>query len=279
MAAKCRAVGNALEYLVCKSLIDRRILPIDNKSEEKLRRLEISYRAFNENAEAAHLKQQKLDATIDSLLSRYRHQENPCPIDTFFKLNADGAGAKGDTADIIVQTRERPIIKLSVKHNNASIKHQRPNKLYLQLALADEDAALFRQQYKQINDRYYEMWRHRPGFADIAFEEKTAWYRDVNALTKQWLERAPEYLARYTCFLLDFDPDKVILKWDQRKQEIETIRYSPDAFGTPTSLSISDTGSFLYIEFDSGKQIKMKLHNASSRITKTLSLKYDTSVL
>jgi hypothetical protein len=48
----------------------------------------------------------------------------------------------------------------------------------------------------------------------------------------------------------------------------------------PTAMVITKlNNSYLRIEFDNNIVFSLRLHNASSKITKTLSLKYDTKIL
>ena len=278
MAARCRLVGNALEYAVCRSLLRNNIAPIDNVTRDKIKRLEVSHNALAEPDQTFQRKLSKMDAVIKHL--GMCNDDKDSSTNTF-KLIMDASGAKGDTADVIVYGREGNVLhKLSVKNNNTSIKHQRPNKLYLQLGLAGDDATEYQTAYKAINTKYYEMWRGRVGgFADVTFEEKTQWYREINELTKTWLLKDPAHVDRYLRFVLDIDPDKIIVRWNPKpgKESIDLIKYDETAFSDLDSLNISDS-SFFYLTFKDGKRIKMRLHNASSRITRTLSLKYDTSI-
>lgn len=269
MAQRCRVTGNAFEYMVCLCLQQRNVLPIDAKTKDKTLRLLTS----SERVEDPHkgLKLEKLHSLFDSLKVVF-------PSATRYELNADNLGAQGDTADIVIHPCN---IKLSIKNNNSFIKHQRANKLYLQLGLTYGDASTFQQQYKEINDRYHKMWAGLSKFKQVKTSDKFAMYVEINKLTMSWLKKDPVYLKRYLEFVLDsMDPNKYIIKWDARRKKMLLLQFDQlDQLHLAAAQPTFKIRAGSFLEIGAGDLlVKMRLHNASSRISNTLSMKYSTTI-
>lgn len=274
MAQRARLVGNALEYLVCMALEKRQVNPKDPTTSEKTNRLKRDFDRMQEPHSMLIQKYQKLDDVFDSL------GVTSARFPTYY-INPDNQGDSrggGQTADIVLPSTTTSPIKLSIKNNNVFIKHQRPNKLHMQLGLDAEDAAAFQGQYKEINDRYYQKWHQQSGyrlFNQIPTEEKFALYQEINDLTISWMLKDLDKLRRYVFFVLDVDPDKYILKWDPGRTDFSVISGIKTSLDEPPSITTRD-GSFIEIRTHD-LLVKLRMHNARSRITPTLSLKYNTT--
>lgn len=74
-------------------------------------------------------------------------------------------------------------------------------------------------------------------------------------------------------FITSCERNKFIFQWNDKTNCIIVIRLE---VLNKIPVNISVIGNYLVIYFDTGIEISMRLHTASSKITKTLSLKYDT---
>lgn len=268
MAAKCRKVGNAFEYMVCRALDSLGVTPGDEFTVLKLKRLHKDYTILNESKRTTHAKHAQLCKALRSLKTTFAPN-------TTYHLQSDGQGARGCSADLIITSD--PPIRLSIKHNNKYIKHQRCNKLYLQLSLDEADTRKFRSQYSLINNVYYMKWKNTK-FSNISIEEKFELYREINDLTVKWLKKDHTKLLNYIAFILDAKKESVILHWDPNKGVADVLQHDIVLKEHDSSIEVWTKNSFVYIQIDRKTLIKMRLHNGSSRITPTLSLKYETTI-
>lgn len=263
MAQKCRWSGNAFEYLVCKCLQDRKIKATDAFTKSKVVRIK------TQNIDKQEIKQVKLNKMMDAL--GITPKRTP-----LFSINHDNHGVSGDSSDVVLHPID---LKLSLKNNNNFIKHQRCNKLYLQLGLSPREEAQFKKQYKEINDRYYNMWTKKghTKYHQVDTHEKFNMYSEINALTQQWLSKDPRHLERYISFVLDLhpNPNKYTIKWDNSRDALLVLSHH-DINIKKMEMRIRNN-SFLDIKLGD-LLVKMRLHNASSRLRKTQSLKYSTSI-
>lgn len=74
-------------------------------------------------------------------------------------------------------------------------------------------------------------------------------------------------------FITSCERNKFIFQWNDKTNCIIVIRLE---VLNKIPVNISVICNYLVIYFDTGIEISMRLHTASSKITKTLSLKYDT---
>ncbi len=270
MARYARVVGNAMEYMVCRALQIRNCKPKDAVTNKRMVKLKRDY----------DIVSQRCDQSTKINLQLIQVYDRLGIVNGHFRVNEDQRGAYGDTADVVVENiGGECMYKFSVKHNNASVKHQRSNKLYMQLDMSDTDVESFRSDYKLINDTYYTKWSSMgyKRFEQCPIEEKFELYREINALTKSFLLKNKEYMHKYISFIADYDPAKRILKWDSRHHKLHVIDTAcPDLENSTIDVSIND--SFLCITVNSRVYVRARLHNASGRITPTLSLKYDTAL-
>lgn len=263
MAQKCRWSGNAFEYLVCKCLQDRKIKTTDVFTKSKMVRIKTN------NIDKHELKRTKLNMMMDAL--DITPKRTP-----FFSINHDNHGVSGDSSDVVLHPND---LKLSLKNNNNFIKHQRCNKLYLQLGLSKPEEEQFKTQYKEINDRYFNSWTSKgyTKYHQVDTREKFNMYNEINALTKHWLSKDRKYLERYISFVLDLhpNPNKYTIKWDNSKNALLVLSHHDIAMDDIELTIRAD--SFLDIKLGN-LLVKMRLHNASSRLRKVQSLKYSTSI-
>ena len=235
MASRCRKVGNALEYAVCQGLQKRNISPANPATTEKLKRLK---RDFDHVNEGSRVKYRKLDTVLDQLgVNATTYPRYELTDESIGHLNAD-------TADVVLSGGAKTPLKFSIKNNNSYIKHQRPNKLYLQLVLRDPYAERFKAAYAKINDMYYERWKHLKTWDKVPTVEKFELYQRVNELTVEWISRSHARLVRYLSFVLDVsDPQKYILKWVPQRNEFAVIRHHGHDFsGRPATFTIRAAG-------------------------------------
>ena len=270
MAQRCRVTGNALEYVAAIAL-KKRGLHTNQKTLDKILRLEKDNLLLNDSKE-------RMQSKLTNFLRIYDHLE--IPNTSSFAINADSRGSKGESADIVVYEADKVTCRLSIKHNNCSLKHQRPRALHLQLQLNNDLSDTFKTQYYDINDRYYKEWKSKgyENCIDIPFQEKTILYKEINDLTISWLSKDNfAYLKTYLEFLLDFSDNKYIIKYDLHKNKFILLKYEKTITDDISNIKFIQKTSFIYIILKN-IVVQMRLHTATTKIIPILSLKYDTTI-
>lgn len=211
----------------------------------------------------------QLHAVIPGLLA---HVVNP----TEYKLVGDNRAKKGartTTADIIVVAEDDDLY-ISCKSNSYSLKHQRPSGLPNQLSMGKSTTKRFIKEYKAINNRYYDRFDGCTAFREVRTEQIEWMYKRFNQLVSRYIEEAPDAdQIEFVKFLLGVeDCNKVLVMLIEG--EVVVYKMSELAFD---SFEIEVDGKNILIETPNG-DINMRLHTASSKITKKLSLKYDTKI-
>ena len=167
-------------------------------------------------------------------------------------------------------------IGISCKVNNISIKHQRISSLYNQCNFKEEKKEKFIEEYKKLNNNWYNKIKDKTNYCNINKEEKNVMFIDFNNLVKKYLKQIKNIKCYYD-FLISYEKIFVI-KYDNKKQQITIINYLNINDAKKIS-KIEVDNNYINLEFDNKIKIKMRLHTASKSITKSLSLKYDTKIV
>lgn len=177
----------------------------------------------------------------------------------------DRTGIAGNVADIIIDQTN-----ISIKNNRTYAKSQRPIAFAAQLGLDPFDTVIYNMAYGEIA---YQPWIDYGGVSCLQIEYKSELYDAIYSLLRTYLDRAnPDQIARLFKFLSG-EPhyqainmnDHVII-YDMTKKPIPT--------GLKTRLDSKN--GHLVIEFNNNWIYKLRAHTASKKITRSLSLKFDT---
>ncbi len=217
----------------------------------------------------------EIDLQLDKFYDAYLHNKN---LNTY-KLASDIDGQQCKSADIILYDDENNIYPISCKYNNISIKHQRPSSLYKQLALSESLSLLFKKEYNDCISSIYNNLKIYKKFLDLPKNLKNNLYSQIIDLVYQYLVKislVSTNVYRFYNFLIS--TDTIIIGYDFRKKNLNI--YELKNLDIPTQFIINKRKSnYLDIEFNNGIKISMRLHNASSIISKNISLKFDTKIL
>jgi len=199
---------------------------------------------------------------------------------------SDNAAKKGDVTDIrLVIAGE--VVNLSVKHNHAALKHQRPTATatqggYTKNSLKD---IAYRAAYKKITDDFLTSAAQLKNGA-VEFNELKAIQADFidNQLYAPMCQLVTEFLnfhvaeqpyaQQFFSFIVGMTDYHKIIVYNE-KIEIHEFALMPPV----NSLKAMQIGnSYINVRFSNGWIISMRLHTASSKI-KGVSLKFDTQLL
>lgn len=197
---------------------------------------------------------------------------------THYKLTSEYEGKNGSVADIVLVDDQGDKFPISCKKNNMSVKHQRPSNLDKQLHLTDDDSSKYRLEYKQVNDEFYNKIKECGTFNKICREIKDQLYTQVNDVVMKYINDAnTTSVQAFYKFLLSVE-EKFILQYNDNAKQLTL--YDNINVQQPTKMvAKKKNDNYLIVECDNGVTLSLRLHNASSKVTKSLSLKYDTKIL
>jgi len=195
---------------------------------------------------------------------------------------ADQAGNHSDVTDIRIGNGRSRVLNLSVKNRHKAVKHQRPASLLQHIGItkgAPEDRA-FRSQLDEIYLEFHrQVERIHPQPTTFKQVEPLKFpyiYDPVCELVSNTLAPYGDdhgIPGHYQDFLLSkTDFYKVIVQSDHI--EIQSFVEIPPSRAFTTSFK----DNYVYVDFKNGIKADMRLHTASKRIERNLSLKFDSTL-
>ena len=241
-----RKSGDQFEYRITKLIINQGVKFSDTKSKDKFNKWE----------------------------PQFKYVSYSIPIDfklyTTIRLCTDKEGCTGSNADMIL-INATDSLAISLKNNNLSIKHPRPSSIYkqlvkpLQVEYVDKYAALNAKYYKLAIDNGY------TAFEQFSANEKIKMYREFIQLLYGMCRRSRKSCISLFKFCTGVhDKNQVVIK--QQKGKITCYKCKEIDYDGVVKIKKISYNSF-HINV-SGVCIKFRIHTASKRVTKTLSLKY-----
>lgn len=247
-----RKSGDEFEYLITRYLIET-----------------YDYSFFDKYSETKYNKW--------SNLFEYIEPNFPLFLDEFasydkIKLCKDSDGCIGNSSDIELHN-EVEWVSISLKNNNLSIKHPRCSSM--QNHISNKYKGVYAAKYKRINDTYYQLAlkTNLSKFSDFSDEDKNNLYTQINNLLIETCKK-----SILTCKLIakfcigTTHTHQIIIK--NQNNAITCMKYKPMIFDRAIIKNISYNTFILVV---SNIALKFRIHTASSRITPTLSLKYDVT--
>ena len=194
----------------------------------------------------------------------------------------DSSGKKGDVTDVRITDINGKTINLSIKNNHKAVKHQRPGSLIQQIGILknSEEDIIYREKLNDIyRDFHNEIEKLKPVpslFNEVEDLKYPKIYNPVCSLVSQTINKFKDSSIlsnHYQKFLIgNTDFYKIIVE----KESVDIIKYC----NIPSSSRMSSTFSknYVFLDFHNGIKMIMRLHTASSRITKNISLKFDSQM-
>lgn len=288
--AKSRKNGDVFEYIVIEQLLKYDITPENKYTQDKTKRLKDKLDKCTDKKDVT-TKRRKCKKCIDHILDNRQYKS--------YELLQDNNHLK-TTADIIIHCDDVKIY-ISCKHNNYSIKHPRPSNLHKQL----HTSVKYAKEYKTINDKYYSYFTKKQyvAFKEVSDNRKKKMYNEFNNLVISSINKSNvRSKILFACFLLgitvpsdindgynssDCDSDyehednnvRYILIYESKHvllkdilkiniDDIKAYRKSSNTF----HIDILHNNNIIIT-------LKLRIHNASNRITEKISLKYDVTVI
>jgi hypothetical protein len=148
--SKSNLNGRLLEYFIVKKIIEK------NSGVKLLGKTSIYQERERKNLNMLTDKQKDLFLKTSDILYQWIRKKYSS-VKELERLD-DNHGKKGDVTDIRIKVKNNEIVNLSVKSNNKSSKHQRPESLVQHLGCfkkSDEDRE-YRDNLKQIYSNFFE---------------------------------------------------------------------------------------------------------------------------
>lgn len=258
---KSRKNGDIMEHVFAnyaKSKYD----PIDEYTITKTKSLYNKYHVESESL--IKLMNNKIDDALKDITNDKLTQ---------YILMKDIAGSKGDSSDIKFKSANGKFVNISCKRNNTSIKHQRCNSLHKQLDLNEDDTKSFIEKYNTLNKKWYDKLENNLHFNEMTNKSKMDLYKEFNELIASYIKKND--IKKFVEFLTSKGENKFIAHWNDKTNRLK-IYTCKDIVAKLKDIAVDN--NYITIKLDNDVNILMRLHTASKRITKTLSLKYDTHI-
>ena len=204
---------------------------------------------------------------------------------------SDDEAAAGDVTDIrITPIGKHPVINLSIKNNHHALKHQRPPSLMQQLGFgkgSSQDCG-YRAQLQSVFDSFCVASKRLVPDAKKFSQLKDVDHEFINrqlyapvcelvtATLRKHLANSIVCQTYFRFLVGNTDYIKVVLS--QGQLEITHFDQIPMPSTCTVDYSSANPG-YIYLTFDNGWKISMRLHTASSRLAEqgqTPSTKFDT---
>ncbi len=202
----------------------------------------------------------------------------------------DSAAQQGDVTDICLIGRDGKSVNLSIKNNHSALKHQRPPSLMQQLNFSKglPEDVIYRQELQRVFNGFYAQAQtvapNAVNFRDVESASLGSinryLYEPVCALVARNLARYLHDRNRCQFFFMFLVGNTQYLKCILKGDSIEVTDFS--AIGIPTACTVSHSAeqpSYIFLGFNNGWQISMRLHTAASAMGNmggTPSTKFDT---
>jgi hypothetical protein len=260
---KPRESGDQLEVALCILLDSLQLKCTTPEKRDKL------YACYNNAA---------IGIDQNTLANAVRHilPNNP----THFYMTLDNDGTKGITSDIYV-CNDTTSIGISCKRNNLSIKHQRPRALIQHLMLSKETELQYKTEYdKLIGDFFTTSNSAKHILFNQVGNLKNKLYTDINELACKYIyAAADENKLHLIKFMLSAnEKNAFILHYNDNNKTFKVCKLAKSVNAIESFNVTCKKTNYLEIECNTIKFI-LRIHNASSRITKEVSVKYDTKLL
>lgn len=267
--------GRLLEYLIVETLsnLDPQIKLSDNA---KLDQLRDSSKATETETKLRH----NLNQAAKSIVNDWLYPRFLLPDLSVKEIDRLPDQNKSDVTDIRVIT-ERRIINLSIKHNHSALRHQRPRTTpqHCGFSNGSSESEFFKKQYNEIVSHFTSGVVIGNKFNELSegYVEGML-YIPVCELVKNFINtysvNCTNYLFRY--LIGDIDYYKIIV--DSSLKQIQIQEFNSSSLSYPFDVIVKTERQYVYLNFDNDWKIKMRLHTASSKITKSPSLKFDTQL-
>lgn len=280
MSSISNSNGRALEYIVTKTLVEKYNCQLNDSCKYMQLKDEVFYLALPEN-------QQRRYQAASNKIGEYLETQYDIQDNIIIRLTDDQAKShNSDVTDICLLNGENSI-NISLKNNHSAVKHNRPSALALQCGFGAKSIQdiEYRENYKDITDSFTNLVNKNFTGLTLFNEVKSQDKDFINLhLYKPVCQNVVDFINKYvklsppnSSFLFSFligskDFIKIVLR-----NNLEITNFYKIA--QPTSVNaILKNDSYVFLNFNNGYVISMRLHTASSKV-KGVSLKFDSQVV
>ena len=274
--------GRVLEAIITKTLSEELNLQLSSETELQ---------------QCRDLKKKSL--LSESLIDRFENQSNQfcnwvCrhfTVSDFVEIHrfADDASRQGDVTDIQIVTKNDPV-NFSIKNNHFALKHQRPGTTIQRLGFSKKsrEAEQFKEElgaiYKIFNAKASNVKNDATSFRelksiDVDFISRELYLPVCRLIHEAYVAHgmAREHAhALFTFLVGKYEFHKVVFLSD--KVVLFDFTQLPDVTSFVSTFSEANP-SYINLHFNNGWKLKLRLHTASSRLSKSPSLKFDTQLV
>lgn len=253
-----RKNGDFFEYEIAFYSRLCRYIPFDDYTISKYKKLLYKYDYIS-----------NFHCRIKSINNELKKIQNSNKI-YYYRLVKDTEGKSGQTDDIKYYSKEKQeLFGLSLKRKNNSIKHNRPKSIIDRICSDKIIIDKYAKEYKLLNEKYYEKIKDKIYFRNL--DNKENLYKDFNNLICKYITT---YNLEECLYDFIFKKSKYILKMLDETH----IILKEKSFDKEDKLIIKTLNYNTLLLKNNSLYAKLRIHTASSKITPTLSLKYDITI-
>lgn len=192
---------------------------------------------------------------------------------------SDEDGRQGDVTDIRF-TYDDKKLNISLKNNHLATKHQRPGPTPKHIGLdnRNEDSINFKQTYDRINYDFYTFVKsinqNYTKYNEVEEYKFDKLYNPICNLVCELLNKHKDKSLDYLTFLIGNVNFKKVVLFDS-SIEVSSFDEIPE---THEMNCWVENKNYVMIDFNEDVRLSMRLHTASSRLSQTGSLKFDTKI-
>lgn len=191
-------------------------------------------------------------------------------------------GKLGECCDLIINLSNNQKVNVSLKSsvtsNCFSLKHQRPENVPMHLGITDSDIInTYKENIRTIKQQIFNLNQTVATFAEITNKDTCVYFPMTEFVMKFLKNFQHDECAAKTFFrfLIGKEEDKIVVFYTNNKLKC----YNFSNITTPSCFSVTRLkDSTLQVAFNNRFTFVLRLHNASSRFTKQVSLKFDTTL-
>lgn len=171
-------------------------------------------------------------------------------------------------------------VNLSLKHNHTALRHQRPGTTPVHCGYSKNSAQMqqFKQEYLAITQQFRQHIGQATLFRQLPPDLKEQHlYTPVCNLVSQFINNHADACSTnlFEYLVGDVNYYKIIVNTHTQTLIIQHFA----AIQMPTNVIATVSKQYVFLSFDNGWEISMRLHNASGQLKKSPGLKFDTTAL
>ena len=192
--------------------------------------------------------------------------------------DSNGHDINGDTSDFYLECTNGTVLPASLKMNNDSMKSFSPRKLPEKMNIQGSTYTL-----DDIINAFYDKHGNKL-FKDVEKQEKHTLFKQINERVQKFvLEQGPAAQSQWYRYMIG-SKTPIIIQWERKNMQMHLKIFSPETIVSNVSNKltvvnyVAQSPSTYIVTFSNGIEFSLRLHNAKSKITRSVYIKWDAKL-